>query len=158
MRPCRPRDSLRAEQKAFGRTVGRASKDERPALLERGKELAAEVKAAEAAEAAANKALTAAHKAIANVIEPGVPAGGEDDFVVLKHVGAPRTFDFAPRDHLELGEGLRAIDTERGAKVSGARFYFLRGYRRPAAVRAAQPGHQQGAGQRVHPDDHRRCW
>ena len=121
-------DSLRAEQKAFGRTIGRASKDERPALLERGKELAASVRAAEATESSANEALTAAHKAIANLVEPGVPAGGEDNFVVLKHVGEPRTFDFTPRDHLELGEGLKAIDTERGAKVSGARFYFLRGY------------------------------
>jgi len=121
-------DSLRAEQKAFGRTIGRASKDERPALLEHGKELAAAVRAAEAVESSANEALTGAHKAIANVVEPGVPAGGEDNFVVLKHIGQPRTFDFPPRDHLELGEGLKAIDTERGAKVSGARFYFLRGY------------------------------
>ena len=120
-------DSLRAEQKAFGRTVGKAKPDDRPALLARGKELAAEVKRAEAAETAANEALGAAHKAIANVIEPGVPAGGEDDYVVLEHIGEPTAFDFEPKDHLALGEGLRAIDTERGAKVSGARFYFLRG-------------------------------
>jgi seryl-tRNA synthetase len=120
-------DALRAEQKAFGRTVGQAAKEDRPALLARGKELALEVKSAEAAETAANAALLGAHKAIANVIEPGVPAGGEDDYVVLKQVGEPRALDFTPRDHLELGEGLRAIDTDRGAKVSGARFYFLRG-------------------------------
>ncbi len=120
-------DTLRGEQKAFGRTIGAASPTDRPTLLARGKDLAAGVRAAEAAEAAANEALTAAHKAIANVIEPGVPSGGEADFVVLKHVGEPPSFDFSPRDHLELGEGLRAIDMERGAKVSGARFYFLRG-------------------------------
>nr|WP_212754611.1 serine--tRNA ligase [Nakamurella aerolata] len=120
-------DELRAEQKAFGRTVGKAPKEERPALLERGKELAAEVKAAAAAETAANEALTAAHKAIPNLIIDGVPAGGEDDFVTLKTVGEPRQFDFQPLDHLELGEKLGAIDMERGAKVSGARFYFLRG-------------------------------
>lgn len=120
-------DELRAEQKAFGRTVGKASKEERPALLERGKELAAEVKAAEAAETAANEALTAAHKAIPNLIIDGVPAGGEDDFITLKTVGELPQFDFTPLDHLELGEKLGAIDTERGVKVSGARFYFLRG-------------------------------
>ncbi|WP_029136997.1 serine--tRNA ligase [Nakamurella lactea] len=120
-------DDLRAEQKAFGRTVGKAAKQDRPALLDRGKELSIEVKAAEAAETAANERLTAAHKAIPNVIIDGVPAGGEADFVTLKHVGEPRSFDFAPLDHLEIGERLRAIDMERGAKVSGARFYFLRG-------------------------------
>ena len=56
-----------------------------------------------------------------------MPAGGEDDYVVLEHVGEPRTFDFEPRDHVELGRLLGAIDLERGAKVSGSRFYFLKG-------------------------------
>lgn len=120
-------DELRAEQKSFGRTVGQASKEERPALLERGKELSAAVKAAESAQAEADAELLAQHRLFPNLIIDGVPAGGEDDFVVLEHVGTPREFDFTPRDHLELGEGLGAIDTERGAKVSGARFYFLRG-------------------------------
>jgi seryl-tRNA synthetase len=120
-------DSMRAEQKAFGRTVGQASKEERPALLERGKDLAAQVRAAEAAANTANDALVAAHKAMPNVIQEGAPSGGEQDFVVLEHVGTPPVLDFTPKDHLEIGEGLKAIDTERGAKVSGARFYFLRG-------------------------------
>ena len=119
-------DSLRAEQKAFGRTIGKAAAVDRPALLVRGKELSDGVKAAEVAEAQANQALTAAHLAIPNLIE-GAPAGGEQDFVVVKHVGTPAEFDFPVRDHLDLGEGLGAIDMERGAKVSGARFYFLRG-------------------------------
>ena len=57
----------------------------------------------------------------------GVPAGGEDDFVELRRVGDIPSFDFEPLDHLALGEKLKAIDMERGAKVSGARFYFLRG-------------------------------
>jgi len=120
-------DTLRAEQKAFGRTVGQATTEDRPALLERGKMLAAEVKTAQAKETAANDALILAHKAIPNVIEQGAPAGGEQDFVVLEHVGTPPVLDFTPKDHLEIGENLGAIDTERGAKVSGARFYFLRG-------------------------------
>ncbi len=119
-------DSLRAEQKAFGRTIGKATKEDRPALLERGKEMSAAVKAAEAAESTANESLRAAQFAVPNLIE-GAPPGGEEDFVVLKHVGTPREFDFEVRDHLAIGEGLQAIDMERGAKVSGARFFFLRG-------------------------------
>ena len=119
-------DSLRAEQKSYGRTIGQASKDERPALLERGKAMAAEVKLAEAAEQEANAALAAAHRSIANIIE-GAPPGGEQDYLVVKEVGTPTEFDFTPRDHVELGERLGAIDIERGTKVSGARFYFLRG-------------------------------
>lgn len=120
-------DELRAAQKQFGRTVGKASPDERPALLEQAKVLAAEVKAAQVAEAEANAALEKAQKAIDNVVSPQAPPGGEADFQVLKTVGTPREFDFEVRDHLDLGEKLGAIDMKRGAKVSGARFYFLRG-------------------------------
>ena len=120
-------DALRTEQKQFGRSVGRATPDERPALLARGKELAGSVRAAETAETAADQELAAAQRAVANVIEPGVPAGGEDDYVVLETIGEPRSFDFTPREHQDLGEALGAIDMARGAKVSGARFYFLRG-------------------------------
>ena len=119
-------DNLRAEQKAASKKVGAASAEERPALLERAKGLADMVKAAEAEQADAEKAFTAAHMAISNVIIDGVPAGGEDDFVVLDTVGQPRAID-NPKDHVELGESLGLIDLERGAKVSGSRFYFLTG-------------------------------
>ncbi|OBF30043.1 serine--tRNA ligase [Mycobacterium sp. ACS4331] len=119
-------DTLRAEQKAVSRQVGAASSDDRPAVLARAKELAAEVKEAEAAQAAAEEAFTAAHMAVSNVIIDGVPAGGEDDFVVLDTVGEPARLS-DPKDHLELGEALGLIDMERGAKVSGSRFYFLTG-------------------------------
>lgn len=120
-------DELRAEQKAFSKEIGKAKGDERTALLAKAKELAAEVKAAEAAQNEADAALIAAHKRVPNLVEDGVPEGGEDDYVVLEHVGTPREFDFPVRDHLELGELLAGIDMERGAKVSGARFYFLKG-------------------------------
>jgi seryl-tRNA synthetase len=120
-------DVLRAEQKALGKQVGKANGDERTALLAKAKELAAEVKAAEVEQGEAGAELALLHKRVANIVEPDVPPGGEDDFVVLRHVGTPATFDFTPADHLELGERLAAIDTERGAKVSGARFYFLTG-------------------------------
>ncbi|TXI38603.1 MAG: serine--tRNA ligase [Mycobacterium sp.] len=119
-------DTLRAEQKAASKKVGSAAPDQRPALLEEAKHLAAQVKQAEARQAEAESAFTTAHTAIPNVIIDGVPAGGEDDYVVLEVVGEPPVID-QPRDHVEIGEALGLIDTERGAKVSGARFYFLTG-------------------------------
>ncbi|MFN6548816.1 serine--tRNA ligase [Mycolicibacterium septicum] len=119
-------DNLRADQKAASKLVGKATPEERPALLQQAKDLAEQVKAAEAAQAEAESAFTAAHMAIGNVIIDGVPAGGEDDFVVLDTVGEPRAIE-NPKDHLELGETLGLIDMERGAKVSGSRFYFLTG-------------------------------
>lgn len=119
-------DNLRAEQKAASKKVGKAAPDERPALLEAAKSLAEKVKAAEVEQGLAEKAVTAAHMAISNVILDGVPAGGEDDFVVLETFGESRAID-NPKDHVELGESLGLIDLERGAKVSGARFYFLTG-------------------------------
>ncbi|VBA62216.1 serine--tRNA ligase [Mycobacterium attenuatum] len=119
-------DALRAEQKAASKTVGAASPAERPALLQRAKELAEQVKAAEADQAAAEAAFTGAHLAIPNVILDGVPSGGEDDYAILDVVGEPaRLAD--PKDHVELGESLGLIDMQRGAKVSGSRFYFLTG-------------------------------
>ncbi|CAA0102241.1 Serine--tRNA ligase [Mycolicibacterium vanbaalenii] len=119
-------DNLRAEQKAASKLVGKASPEERPALLASAKELAEKVKAAEASQAEAENRFTAAHMAISNVIIDGVPAGGEDDFRVLDTVGEPRVID-DPKDHLELGESLGLLDMERGAKVAGSRFYFLTG-------------------------------
>lgn len=119
-------DNLRAEQKAASKQVGKASPEERPALLDQARALADRVKAAEAEQAGADAAVTAAHMAISNVVIDGVPAGGEDDFTVLETVGEPPLID-DPKDHLELGEALGLIDMERGAKVSGSRFYFLTG-------------------------------
>jgi seryl-tRNA synthetase len=119
-------DSLRADQKAASKKVGGAKPDERPALLERAKELAEQVKTAETHQAEAEQAFTAAHMAISNVVIDGVPPGGEDDYAVLDVVGEPTAID-DPKDHLELGEALGLLDMERGAKVSGSRFYFLTG-------------------------------
>ena len=126
-------ETLRAEQKALGKQVAAAQGDEKQSLLARAKQLADQVKALQTEADAAEQRAARLSSRIGNVVEPGVPAGGEDDYVVLEHVGTPRDFateygpDFTVRDHLELGEGLAAIDTERGAKVSGARFYYLTG-------------------------------
>jgi seryl-tRNA synthetase len=119
-------EALRAEQNSLSKQVPKASGDEKAALLARTKELAGEVKAASAATSAADEALRQAQLAVPNIVQDGVPPGGEDDFVVLREVGDRPAID-NPKDHLEIGEALRAIDTERGAKVSGSRFYFLTG-------------------------------
>ena len=120
-------DDLRGEQKAASQAVRRASPEERPAVLERAKALAAAVREAEEAQRAADAALRDVHLRIPNVVHDGVPPGGEDDAVELRRVGEVPAHDFAVRDHVEIGESIGAIDLERGAKVSGARFYFLTG-------------------------------
>ncbi|RFU43538.1 serine--tRNA ligase [Actinomadura logoneensis] len=120
-------ERLRAEQKSFGKSVSKAQGDERAALLVRAKELAQQVKDAEAEADRLGGELNDVLRVVPNLVEEGAPAGGEDDFVVLEHVGEVPRFDFEPKDHLELGESLGAIDMERGAKVSGARFYYLTG-------------------------------
>ena len=120
-------EARRAEQKSSGALVARAQGEEKQALLAQVKELTAGVKAAEAARNQAEEAWDAAIREIPNVADDGAPAGGEEDYTVIEHVGTPREFDFEPRDHVELGKLLGAIDLERGAKVSGSRFYFLTG-------------------------------
>ena len=123
-------EALRAEQKALGKSVAQASGDERALLLERTKVLAADVKAAQTRAGEAEAAFNALMLQLPNPVFEDVPLGGEDDFVIVESVGTPRDFDaegFTPRDHVEIGEILGAIDIERGAKVSGARFYFLTG-------------------------------
>ncbi|MGB7963047.1 MAG: serine--tRNA ligase [Propionicimonas sp.] len=123
-------EALRAEQKSAGKQVAKAQGDARQALLAHTKGLAVDVKAAEAASTEAASRFDELMAALPNLVFEDVPRGGEDDFVVLETVGTPRDFaaeGFIPRDHLELGEMLGAIDMERGAKVSGSRFYFLTG-------------------------------
>jgi seryl-tRNA synthetase len=123
-------ERLRAEQKALGRQIATADAAEKTDLLARTRELSASVKEAEAAQDQAEAAYTDVVMQLANLASPDAPAGGEDDYVVLDHIGEPRDFaaeGFEPLDHIELGRRLGAIDIERGAKVSGARFYFLTG-------------------------------
>nr|WP_204261167.1 serine--tRNA ligase [Blastococcus saxobsidens] len=120
-------DDLRGAQKNASQAVKKATPEERPAVLERAKALAAEVKEAEEEQRAADAALRAVHTRIPNVVADEVPPGGEDDAVTIRTVGEVPSYDFGVRDHIEIGEKLGAIDMERGAKVSGSRFYFLTG-------------------------------
>ncbi|MEV5139906.1 serine--tRNA ligase [Streptomyces syringium] len=123
-------DELRSEQKALGKLIPKASGDEKAELLKKAGELSAAVKAADAEQDEAAAETQRLLLRIGNLVHPDVPRGGEDDFVVLETVGTPRDFaaeGFEPKDHLELGQSLGAIDVERGAKVSGSRFYYLTG-------------------------------
>ena len=121
-------ETLRAEQNAKAKLVAGASKEDRAALIAEGQALAAEVKVAEQKANEAQVGLDAAIWKIENVVIDGVPAGGEDDFVVIREEGTKPTFSFEPRDHVALGDLLDVIDIERGAKISGSRFYFLKGW------------------------------
>ncbi|MCQ9162566.1 MULTISPECIES: serine--tRNA ligase [unclassified Arthrobacter] len=121
-------EALRAEQNLYGKKVAQAKGEEKQALLADVKGLAVRVKAAAAASDEAAAEADRLVRALPNLVSDGVPEGGEDDFVTVRKVGTPREFpDFEPRDHLEIGELIGAIDMERGAKVSGSRFYFLKG-------------------------------
>ncbi|NHB85129.1 serine--tRNA ligase [Tessaracoccus sp. HDW20] len=123
-------ETQRAEQKALGKQVAQAKGDEKQALLARTRELAADVKASQAQTSGAEARFDDLMKQLGNLVLDGVPEGGEDDGVVIERVGTPRNFaleGFEPKDHLELGEGLKAIDMERGTKISGSRFYVLTG-------------------------------
>ncbi|QPZ38968.1 serine--tRNA ligase [Paramicrobacterium chengjingii] len=120
-------EELRAEQNVFSKKVAKAPKDEKKALIAEVQQLAGRVKEAQRASSEAEDAFTAVARTIENVIIEGIPSGGEDNFALLRTEGERPTFDFAPRDHLELGEKLDAIDMARGTKVSGARFYYLKG-------------------------------
>ncbi len=120
-------ENLRAEQNALSKEVSTAPKEEKGALVAKAQELGSRVKAAEAAANESSDELNKLVWKIENVVIEGVPAGGEDDFVVIREVGTKATFDFEPRDHVALGELLDIIDIERGTKISGSRFYFLKG-------------------------------
>ena len=120
-------EALRAEQNTLSKSVGSAKGDEKAALLESAKALAVKVKEADAKKSASEEAFRSLALGISNLVDPSAPVGGEADFKVIEEIGKPRKFDFEPKDHVELGKILGAIDVERGAKVSGARFYYLTG-------------------------------
>ncbi|MFE0676502.1 serine--tRNA ligase [Streptomyces sp. NPDC058867] len=123
-------DELRSEQKSLGKLIPKATPEERVELLQKAEQLKTDVKAAEATQNEADEETKRLVLRLGNLVHPDVPVGGEEDFVVLETHGTIRDFaaeGFEPKDHLELGEALGAIDVERGAKVSGSRFYYLTG-------------------------------
>jgi len=120
-------ETLRAEQNALSKLVGSAKGDEKNSLLENAKNLANSVKEADSKRSELEEQTKNLVMQLSNVLDPAAPIGKEEDFVVIEHVGTPRSFDFEAKDHVELGKLLGAIDTERGAKVAGSRSYYLTG-------------------------------
>jgi seryl-tRNA synthetase len=123
-------ESLRAEQKSFGKQVAVAKGEQKAALVVAAKATSARVKELQATADAADVELAMLIRRVPNVVIDGIPAGGEDDYTVLETIGTVRDFQregFEPKDHLEIAESLDALDMERGAKVGGSRFYFLKG-------------------------------
>jgi seryl-tRNA synthetase len=120
-------ETLRAEQNAHSKLVASAPKEEKAKLVASASELSSKVKAANELSNSAAENLDKVLFDIENVVLQGVPAGGEEDYVVIKEVGTKPSFSFEPKDHVALGEFLDIIDLERGAKISGSRFYFLKG-------------------------------
>ena len=120
-------EKLRANQNAHSKLVSTAPKEEKAQLVAQAQQMAADVKAADAKANEADAALSEVLYQIENVVIPDVPKGGEENFVVLREVGQKPDFTFKAKDHAELGELLDVIDIERGVKISGSRFYFLKG-------------------------------
>ena len=120
-------EALKAEQNALSKSVGSSKGDEKAALLEKAKALSDAVKAAEGKKNTTEAEYKNIAMSLSNIVDKAAPVGGEADFKVLEEVGRPREFNFTPKDHVELGKILGAIDVERAAKVSGARFYYLTG-------------------------------
>jgi len=120
-------EALKAEQNSLSKSVGAAKGDEKAALLEKAKALSDAVKAAEGKKNTTEAEYKNIAMSLSNIVDKAAPVGGEADFKVLEEVGRPREFNFTPKDHVELGKILGAIDVERAAKVSGARFYYLTG-------------------------------
>ena len=120
-------EALRAEQNSLSKSVGAAKGDEKNSLLEKAKKLAAQVKEAEGKKSSTESEFRELALGLSNLVDSAAPIGGEADFKGIEEIGKPRAFDFEPKDHVELGKILGAIDVERGAKVSGARFYYLTG-------------------------------
>jgi len=138
-------DDLRNQQKNLGKQIGplqgalkKASDDAAKAvaqaevdtLMAQAQGLADQVKEAERLADEAGAQVDALMMQVSNLVHLDSPVGGEADFTLREVVGTPRDFaaeGFSPRDHLELGESLGAIDVERGAKVSGSRFFYLTG-------------------------------
>ncbi len=122
-------ETLKAERGAASRAIG-AIKDpaerERAIAATRGQGEA--ITAAERLVAEVEARFEARMLEIPNLPHPDVPVGRDErDNVVVREVGVPRTYDFTPRPHWEIGEALGILDFERGAKVSGSRFYVMRG-------------------------------
>ncbi|MBQ1357492.1 MAG: serine--tRNA ligase [Aeriscardovia sp.] len=123
-------EEARAEQKEQSAVFGKVSREEKDRLTSRLKALAEKVDLLKADADRAEERCRESAWTLSNLVSKSAPDGGEDDYKVVEKFGQIRDFEeegFEPLDHLALGEKCGGIDMARGAKVSGARFYFLTG-------------------------------
>ena len=121
-------EALRAEQNRASKAIGRASGDEKQALIGEVAKVSAELKELEPGLAEAETALTLVLASTPNLPHPSAPDGFTDeDAVEVRRLGDPPRFEFEPKDHAELGAALGMLDVERGARTSGSRFVYLLG-------------------------------
>jgi seryl-tRNA synthetase len=121
------RDNLRAEQNRSSRGIGRSGKPSE-AELQALRDIRDRIRQLDEQATEVEQELDTLLLALPNLVDPSVPDGEDDsDNVVVRAVGEPELFSFEPKPHWELGEALGGIDFERGVKLSGPRFYHLRG-------------------------------
>jgi seryl-tRNA synthetase len=132
-------DNFRAEQKDLSKSIGTLKSQEKSnpsseikkqleELTVKGTQLSEKISELGQKLEEAKKTADLAMKAISNVVQADAPVGDEKDFKVLEIIGKPRDFESEKikiKDHVEIGKELNLIDIERGAKVSGSRFYYL---------------------------------
>lgn len=123
-------DRVRAERNANAKAVGMAKGkgEDASALLQRGEQLTAELERSETALVAVQEESDAWLMGLPNLLHESVPEGSDEAAnVEVRRHGTPRTFDFTPLDHVDLGTKLGGLDFDAAARISGARFSVLRG-------------------------------
>jgi seryl-tRNA synthetase len=134
-------DNLRAEQKSLSKEIGNLKGQQKSspsaeidkqldALTKKGTELSDNIASLTTKQEEIKKLADKAMSGISNLVHKDAPIGEEKDFKVIEIIGKPRDFNaegIKIKDHVEIGEQLKLIDLERGAKVSGSRFYYLVG-------------------------------
>ncbi len=120
-------EALRKERNQTADKMKSCSPEERPALIEQGKQLKEQIAQQEERMNSLNARLQEEAMKLPNYAHPDAPLGNQDeDNKELRIVGKPREFDFQPKDHVQLAEALDLVDFEAGARVSGQKFYFLK--------------------------------
>jgi seryl-tRNA synthetase len=134
-------DNLRAEQKSLSKEIGNLKAQQKSApgpeidkqldvLTKKGTELSDNIASLTSKQEEVKKFTDKTMSGISNLVHKDAPVGDEKDFKVIETIGKPRDFSaegIKIKDHVEIGEKLKLIDLERGAKVSGSRFYYLVG-------------------------------
>ncbi len=121
-------EELRADQKAAGKAIVTLTGDAKAEAIARAAQLADDYRALISEADVLDEEFNAAWIRLPNMTDPTAAEGhAEEDAVELRKVGTPRTFEFPPKDHVELGTALGVLDVDRASKVSGSRFGFVMG-------------------------------